>query len=214
MLERLANLRRSGSLSAAEYEAEKAKLLAGEAGGAAAPGAAADAIVTDEKVIEQFHGNTVGWLFGTFMGWFVILLCISPLLAFAFATDTTPLYIAYTLMAGGLAALLVRWIGNVSRKYELTSQRLILRTGILFKRVDEIELYRVKDSRVDFSLLNQLTGIGKITIRSSDVSSQQADFVLHDVPQARAIRESIRTLVDQARQKRRVRELDVDEWGG
>ena len=49
----------------------------------------------------------------------------------------------FTLLAGlslyaaaSFAAILVRWIGNVSKKYELTTQRLILRTGILFKRVD------------------------------------------------------------------------------
>ncbi len=206
-LEKLANLHRAGSLSAEEYAAEKAKLLADDAGGGAG------GVVSTEEPVEQFHGSTVGWLFGALLGWLVILLCLWPIAAFALSTDDSVRYVSLALLAAGFAAIVVRWIGNVAKKYELTTQRLILRTGILFKRVDEIELYRVKDSRVDFSLLNQLTGIGTITLRSSDVSSQETDFTMRDVPRARAVRESIRTLVDQARQRRRVRELDIDEWG-
>ena len=202
-LEKLAGLYRAGNLSATEYEAEKAKLLAAEG---------SDGIVSSELPVERFHGTTLGWLFGSLLGWLAILLILSPILAFSLTIDESVRYISLALLAGGVAAIFVRWIGNISKKYELTTQRLIMRTGIVFKRVDEIELYRVKDSRVDFSLLNQLTGIGTITLRSSDVSSQEADFTIRDAPRARAIRESIRTLVDQARQRRRVREMDVDEW--
>lgn len=207
MLERLANLHSAGSITTAEFEAEKARVLAGDA-----PDAGASAIVTDEQIIDRFHGTTTGWLFGTLLGWFVVILCLSPLAALALSADNPTLYITLALLAAGIAAIAVQWIGNISKKYELTSQRLIMRTGIIFKRVDEIELYRVKDTRVDFSLLNQLTGIGTVTLRSSDVSSQETDFIIRDVPRAREVRELIRTLVDQARQRRRVRELDVDEW--
>jgi len=202
-LEKLASLYRAGNLSSAEYEAEKAKLLAADG---------TSGIVTDETPVDTFHGSTLGWLFGSLLGWLVILLILSPIAAYALTADEAVRYVSLALLAGGVAAIVVRWIGNIAKKYELTSQRLILRTGIVFKRVDEIELYRVKDSRVDFSLLNQLTGIGTITLRSSDVSSAETDFTIRDAPRARAIRESIRTLVDQARQRRRVREMDVDEW--
>jgi len=205
-LERLAGLYRAGSLTAEEYAAEKAKLIATGSDESVA-------VITDEAPVAQFHGSTVGWLFGSALGWLVILLCLSPVAAFALTTDDGVRYASLALLAACFVAVILRWIGNVAKKYELTTQRLILRTGIVFKRVDEIELYRVKDSRVDFSLLNQLTGIGTITLRSSDVSSQEADFVLRDVPGARDKREKLRTLVDQARQRRRVRELDIDERG-
>ncbi len=206
-LEKLAGLYRAGGLSAEEYAAEKAKLLAADGDDATAT------VISEELPVTQFHGSTVGWLFGSALGWLVILLCLSPIAAFALTVDNGVRYTSLALLAAAFAGIIVRWIGNVAKKYELTTQRLILRTGIVFKRVDEIELYRVKDSRVDFSLLNQLTGIGKITLRSSDVSSQETDFVLTDVPHARDVREKLRTLVDQARQRRRVRELDIDERG-
>jgi membrane protein YdbS with pleckstrin-like domain len=207
-LGKLADLYRAGSLTADEYAAEKAKLIAG---GDLSDGTAT--VVSEEQPVEQFHGSTAGWLFGSALGWLVILLCLSPIAAFALTEDTGTRYVSLALLAASFAAILVRWIGNAAKKYELTTQRLIMRTGILFKRVDEIELYRVKDSRVDFSLLNQLTGIGTITLRSSDVSSQETDFRMRDVPRARDVREKLRTLVDRARQRRQVRELDIDGGG-
>ncbi|WEK45419.1 MAG: PH domain-containing protein [Candidatus Andeanibacterium colombiense] len=204
-LERLAGLYRAGSLTADEYAAQKAKLLGGDGDDAAG--------ITDEKPVAQFHGSTLGWVLGSGLGWLTIVLILSPILAFTLTADTGARYTSLALLAAGFAAIAVRWIGNIAKKYELTNQRLIMRTGLVFKRVDEIELYRVKDSRVDFSIINQLTGIGTITLRSSDVSSEQTDFKIRDVPCARDIREQLRGLVDRARQRRQVREFDIDERG-
>ena len=96
----------------------------------------------------------------------------------------------------------------------LTNQRLILKTGVLIKRTDKVELYRVKDIKVDYSVVNQITGIGRISIRSSDITSYGHAIILRDISNAISIKESMRTLVEQARQKRRVREIDVDEQYG
>jgi hypothetical protein len=49
------------------------------------------------------------------------------------------------------------WI-RLDVTYELTEDRLILRKGLLVKSIDEIELYRVKDVRMDFTLINQWAG--------------------------------------------------------
>ena len=201
-LDRLAGLYRAGNLTAEEYAAQKTKLLNADD---------ADGSLPAEKPVEQFHGSTAGWLFGSGLGWLAILLILSPILAFALTDSSGLRYASLALLVAACAAIGWRWIGNVAKKYELTNQRLIMRTGIVLKRVDEIELYRIKDSRVDFSIINQLTGIGTITLRSSDVSSRESDFVLRDIPHAREIRETLRGLVDRARQRRQVRELDIDE---
>ncbi len=142
-----------------------------------------------EKEIGQFRSSTRRWLFGSFAGWLTLLLCF---------------------VAIGFAIILARWWKNIGARYELTDQRLIIRTGIVMKRTDEIELYRVKDVRVDYSLLNQMVDIGTISLRSSDATTRDGVYAMTDIPHARDIREQIRTLVDQARQRRRVREFDVD----
>lgn len=142
-----------------------------------------------ERSVVKFQGSTFGWLFGTLVGWLTALLC---------------------LVGIGLLIVLWKWIENVSRRYELTDERLIIRSGILNKKTDEIELYRVKDVTVEYSVVNQITGIGTIMLKSSDATTADGVMHLRDVPDAVRLREEMRTLVDAARQKRRVRELDID----
>ncbi len=91
----------------------------------------------------------------------------------------------------------------------MTEQRLIIRRGIFLKSIDEVELYRVKDVRLNFTLLNQLAGIGKLTVTSSDETTRNGELTIHEVPQAQHRREELRRLVDAARQRRQVREIDL-----
>jgi hypothetical protein len=218
LLEKLAGLYRSGHLSDEEYAAEKAKVLAGAApdAPAASPVSAAldeeIAAVTDEEEVDRFRGSTTGWLLGSLLGWGTILLCLAWPIALLASLGLWPERIAGFASLVGIGVIVWRYLRNLAARYVLTTQRLVMHTGIVFKRVDEIELYRVKDARVDFSLVNQLTGIGRLTLRTSDQSSQQVDFVLNDVPDAVDVRETIRMLVDKARLRRRVREVDIDEW--
>jgi len=142
-----------------------------------------------ERKYDDFRGSTSRWLFGSFGGWGTLLLCV-------------------TLV--GFLIIAVRWVQNISLRYVLTDQRLILRQGLVLKREDDIELYRVKDIRVDYSLVNQLVGIGTITIRTSDATTGGVELQMRDIPDARRRREDMRRLVDQARQARGVREIDYD----
>jgi uncharacterized membrane protein YdbT with pleckstrin-like domain len=142
-----------------------------------------------EKSIAKFRSSTSRWLVGSLAGLGTLVLCA---------------------VGVGLVIILLRWLRNVSVGYELTDQRLIIRSGIFMKRTDEVELYRVKDVAVQYSLINQWVDIGTITIRSSDPTSAGGVLVLTDIPQARALREEMRRLVNAARQQRGVRELDVD----
>jgi hypothetical protein len=77
------------------------------------------------------------------------------------------------------------------------------------KSIDEVELYRVKDIRMDFSLLNQMAGIGNICLISSDETTRTGELVLRNVPRAQQRREELRRLVDKARRQRGVREMDM-----
>jgi hypothetical protein len=67
----------------------------------------------------------------------------------------------------------------------------------------------VKDVRLDFSLINQMAGIGTITVTSSDETTRGGALVLRHVERAAHRREELRRLVEAARQKRRVREIDM-----
>ena len=141
-----------------------------------------------EQPLDRFRSSTWGWLRGTVAGWATLLLC---------------------LVGIGLLIVLIKWIENLATTYEVTEDRLIVRRGIFVKSIDEIELYRVKDIRIDFTLINQWANIGTITIVSSDETTRDAPLTLPHVEDARRRREELRTLIDAARQKRRVREIDM-----
>ena len=148
---------------------------------------------TPERPVDAFRSSTERWLIGSFYGWLTILSC---------------------LVGVGFVIIAARWLRNRAAAYEVTDQRLIVKRGLIMKSIDEIELYRIKDVRIDFSLINQLADIGTITITSTDRTTNSPDgdraFVLRDIPAARERREGLRKLVDRARQLRGVRELDVD----
>ena len=138
--------------------------------------------------LDSFRSSTWGWLRGTLAGWATLALC---------------------LVGVGLVIVLIKWIENLGTTCEISEDRLILRKGIFVKSIDEVELYRVKDVRLDFTLIAQWANIGTITVTSSDETTREAPLVIRDVNDANARREALRRLVEAARQKRRVRELDV-----
>jgi uncharacterized membrane protein YdbT with pleckstrin-like domain len=138
--------------------------------------------------LDTFRSSTAGWLKGSLAGWGTLLLC---------------------LVGVGFLIVLAKWIENVSTTYQLTEDRLIIRKGIFSKSVDEIELYRVKDIRLAYSMIAGWAGIGTITLTSSDETTRTAPLVIANVADAERRRETLRDLVDKARQKRRVREIDV-----
>ena len=139
-------------------------------------------------VLDRFRSSTWGWLRGTLLGWLTLLLC---------------------LVGVGFIIIAAIWVNNLMVTYELTEDRLILRKGIFVKSIDEIELYRVKDVRMDFTLVNQWAGIGTLSVDSSDETTRDGPLAIPHIERAAERREELRRLVDAARQKRRVRELDV-----
>jgi uncharacterized membrane protein YdbT with pleckstrin-like domain len=159
----------------------------------------------DER-LDIFRSSTLGWLLGTLAGWGTIILAIvGVVLVFVLDYGLYPL----ALSIAALVILLVKWVQNLAAKYEVTEERLIIRRGIIMKSVDEIELYRIKDVRINFSIINQLAGIGTISVASSDETTREGDLVIPEITRAQERREHLRRLVDTARQKRRVREIDM-----
>ncbi|MBN8809547.1 MAG: PH domain-containing protein [Sphingomonas sp.] len=157
------------------------------------------------QTLDTFRSSTSGWLRGTIAGWATMVLVPVGAVGALMTGAWWPL----AFIAAALAIVAVKWVGNLATTYEVTSDRLILHRGIVMKSIDEIELYRVKDIRLDFSLANQWAGIGKITILSSDETTGGKPFPLRAIERARERREELRTLVDAARRARGVRELDM-----
>ena len=159
-----------------------------------------------EQPLDTFRSSTWGWLRGTLAGWGTIVMAIAGILLLV-PGDWGLYPLGLTALALLIAAW--KWLENMSARYDLCRDRLIVRRGIFIKSLDEIELYRVKDVRLDFTLINQLAGIGTIGIASSDETTRGLSLPLRHVERAQHRREELRRLVDAARQRRRVREIDM-----
>jgi uncharacterized membrane protein YdbT with pleckstrin-like domain len=157
------------------------------------------------QTLDTFRSSTWGWMRGTLAGWGTLLLI--PIGAVGALVTGTLYPIAFIAVA--LVIVAVKWLQNLATKYEVTEDRLILHRGILNKSIDEIELYRIKDIRIDFSLIDQWAGIGTVTLLSSDETTGSHPFAIRDIERARERRESLRDLVNAARRARGVREFDM-----
>jgi|APCry1669192522_1035417.scaffolds.fasta_scaffold00372_8 uncharacterized membrane protein YdbT with pleckstrin-like domain len=143
-----------------------------------------------EQTLITIKPSTWRWLIGSFVGLTDILLCL--------------------FYGVGLLLIFLQWLRNVTTRYTVTDQRIKLETGIIFRRVDEIELYRVKDVRVDYSLLNRIVNIGTIRIVSSDPTTNPEPLLMRSIANARGVRELLRNNAERIRRQRGVREVDFD----
>jgi uncharacterized membrane protein YdbT with pleckstrin-like domain len=107
-----------------------------------------------------------------------------------------------------LGAAFWRWLTIRSTVYTLTDQRLKTRRGVLSRVIDDIELYRVKDSHFTQSVMHRMLGIGDITLRTTDASTPL--IILPGLAQPEARWEQIRALVEARRDAKGVREVDMN----
>ena len=100
-----------------------------------------------------------------------------------------------------------RWIDTRMTEYELSSQRLVFRSGVFNRKTEEIELYRVRDSSLDEPLLLRLFGAGNIVLYAIDSSAPT--IVLRGVRGAEEVRQKLRAAVEATRDQKRVRSIEA-----
>ena len=92
-------------------------------------------------------------------------------------------------------------------RYRLSEDRLFLEKGFLNIKQDEILLYRVRDLELTMKLGQRLFGVGTVCVHSSDKSIPYLD--LQNVKQPREVKEMIHRAVEDAKDKRRMRTMEV-----
>lgn len=102
-----------------------------------------------------------------------------------------------------------KWLVLRNVRYELTTERLRIRQGVLNKELDELELYRVRDYRLEQPFFLRIFSLGNITLRSSDTSHPVV--VLRAIRDGETVREQIRKYVEECRVKKRVLPLDLEQ---
>ena len=97
------------------------------------------------------------------------------------------------------------------RVFELTTERLRLYSGVLNQTIDEIELYRVKDTSMERPFWFRMFGLSSLYLDTSDRSHPKVE--LEAIADAVNLRETLRKQVEYWRDRKRVREVDFEEGG-
>ncbi|MBA2491356.1 MAG: PH domain-containing protein [Gammaproteobacteria bacterium] len=104
--------------------------------------------------------------------------------------------------------MLWKWLVVKNTKYELTTERLKTRYGVLNKQMDEIELYRVRDYRFEQPFFLRIFSLGNVVMQTSDKSHPLV--TIRAIPNGEELRERIRTHVEECRARKGVREIDFE----
>jgi len=99
--------------------------------------------------------------------------------------------------------LVVRYL-----RYELTSERIRLRTGVFNQQVNEIELYRIKDTTIQLPFLLRIVKLGTLVLVTSDRTLPELE--LKAIRNIREVRDMLRENVERLRDLKRVREVDFE----
>lgn len=97
--------------------------------------------------------------------------------------------------------------------YSLTGEKLLIETGFLNKKQEEIRLYRIMDVTLQRSLGQRIFGLGTIHCCSADKSTPEFNIIRIKKPQQ--VKELLSNLVEKERQEKRVtsREFMTDSEG-
>lgn len=120
-----------------------------------------------------------------------------------------PLYIFCALTFFTIIPIFVAlyfWFETKQTTYELTTDRVLMRKGIFYRRLDDLELYRVKDICLLEPVLLRVFKLSSIELVTSDLTFP--DIILAGIENGIQLRETVRKLVLSAREKKQVREVD------
>jgi membrane protein YdbS with pleckstrin-like domain len=178
---------------------------AGAISSAAPPGIAAE-----EQEMWSGHPSQILNL-GIYFFWGMAVL-LTAVGAFLFVSDVASPAVWISLILGvvlliALVNVAIAYFHLRAVHYVVSTQRVRIVSGLFSKEIQEIELFRVKDTMTHQSFFLRLFGLGTITILSGD--EKQPRLVLSGVPQAVELREKIRAEVMTLRQRFGVREVDV-----
>jgi uncharacterized membrane protein YdbT with pleckstrin-like domain len=136
--------------------------------------------MTDEHI--EWIGHPSQW---QNLGWFLLCLLLIP-----------------------IPVALWKWLETRNTIYTLTDQRLKFTRGVFSKTTEDLELYRVRDTKFQQSFFERMVGLGEIELFTTDETSPTIQ--LSYIVAAESVREKIRALVEARRDAKRVRYLDAE----
>jgi membrane protein YdbS with pleckstrin-like domain len=176
------------------------------AAAAAALSAPSTAVLPEEQQLWRGHPSQILNL-GIYIAWGAVLIATLFILGFFVDSQFWGLIIFGAVSLIALINCAVAYVHLHAIEYVVSTQRVRVVSGLFSKNIQEIELFRVKDTMAHQSFFLRLFGLGTITVLSGD--ENQPRLTLSGVPKAVELRERLRQEVMVLRQRFGVREVDV-----
>lgn len=91
-------------------------------------------------------------------------------------------------------------------RLDITNQRIIEETGILSKKTNEVELFRVKDIKLVQPFFLRLVGLSNIVLETSDRTHPFK--TIPGIKKGKELREELRGCIEKRREEKGVKETD------
>jgi uncharacterized membrane protein YdbT with pleckstrin-like domain len=105
--------------------------------------------------------------------------------------------------------LLVRWFKTMGRNYRITTRRIVVETGVLSKKLEQIDLYRVADYTVERPFGQRIMGTGNLMLKTFDKTTPELD-VLDIKTDVVKLYEQVRAATEADKARRGVRMVDYE----
>ncbi len=124
-------------------------------------------------------------------GWAGLFKALSPKVALIGA--------GANLIGAGIWVLVLQLLRR-STRYRISSRNLDTEMGILTKRIETLQLWRVRDLAFRQSFTERLLGIARIHVFTRDVTDP--DLILKGLPASRSVFDKLKDAAELARQQR------------
>ncbi|MEI8258592.1 MAG: PH domain-containing protein [Deltaproteobacteria bacterium] len=124
-----------------------------------------------------------------------------PLISSRIAWGTSAIAGAVVILGGGIWWLVL----NVSRRstqYKITTRTIDVESGVFSKRIETLQLWKVRDLEYTQSFLDRILNVAHIKIITHDVTNPT--LVLWGVPESREIFDRLKDAIELSRQARNV----------
>ncbi len=105
--------------------------------------------------------------------------------------------------------LVVRWFKTMGQSYRITTRRIVVETGVLSKKLEQIDLYRIADYTVERPFGQRLLGTGNLLLKTFDKTSPELS-VLYIKTDVVVLYERVRAATEADKARRGVRMVDYE----
>ena len=101
---------------------------------------------------------------------------------------------------------LIYYLKTRTTIYELTDQIYKEKTGILSQKIEEVELYRVRDYTIEKPFLMRIFGLGNLTLITSDKTNPRV--YMRAIKDVESVKDTFRKHVEETRKLTGTKEVD------